>query len=992
MSYRRSRVIKCQVASPLRGPMGACLAALAALLCLAPGDASARRPTLRTITIDGDMSDWDVVLANPTNVSVDDDAYSHRGDCSGTGDLDCPDVRLASKDISRFAWTYDAAGLYVFLERFAASSQTRSWWLAVDLTLDGLMFTDDRLVRFNITGTSTHTADVALFAYIPANGAGGDPLVSGGYGDGYTLPGRAGSSLGTRPPPVPPLYAGNAAATQFEQFVSWAELGVTAKPVGMHVGLGDDTAAINAVDDNSGGPDRKKLWTLWTELSIDEDKVASGAPSTTVDLPHVVTLEGNGDEWVNFQVTGSTPLAVEVWSDWDMDGVPDPGGRLGVDVNADGLFETIDVDGNFDGVPDDGTTHRADQAYFVVRALLPGSAVDARLDVCARAALDSTAVACAADRVVAGDLSLTPNHDRRVAPGLPLLFEHAVGNQLASNLVIELSGVSSNGWAYQYLTDPNGDGDPVDGAPITDRNANGTPDLDVAALTVVNVVARATVPVAAPLGTVETFTLTARAPSGTPQATASDRAVVAPKVELTPDYLRPGTNGYVGPGRVVLYRHVLRNNTEKDANFSITVLTGWTARLFSDPDGDGDPSDGADITTVGRLLGVPRYGGAVGLVVQIQAPGNAPIDAVDVATVTAYLESAGIPPSDSATDETIVSQLATYRDAARLEQSTRFVPCDTIRATAFGLEPSIVNGFQFTWFDDTGAPVRQTTFTSDASGRGFDEAFVPDSAQGQWQLALTRLPSTPVDSRNLDIEGGPVADLVATDKPSYLQVGEDITVSFTLRNPNLVSPLTNLFVDVVVLDPTRTRYLMAGGTFAAWSGFETTRTWSVPRIEPGATYSDLVTVPAATYETTGAHVALVRWRHGCSSLQGESERTFDVGGGGGCSGAALTEVQNVRVRKSGNDVSLVWDDMTPLEPCVTYRVWDSPRTPLPPPQPPPPWWRLDNFADFTQRASGLTATTWTDPSVLTDRLFHAYIVQASSPSEPDGPLDPWYGP
>src|SRR5688572_9483331 len=77
---------------------------LAAALLLAAPATHAVSPTRTAIAIDGDLSDWALVLANPANTTRDGDGSTIP--CSASTDLDCP-IADPSADITRFGWTWD---------------------------------------------------------------------------------------------------------------------------------------------------------------------------------------------------------------------------------------------------------------------------------------------------------------------------------------------------------------------------------------------------------------------------------------------------------------------------------------------------------------------------------------------------------------------------------------------------------------------------------------------------------------------------------------------------------------------------------------------------------------------------------------------------------------------------------------------------------------------------------------------------------------------
>ena len=68
--------------------------------------------------------------------------------------------------------------------------------------------------------------------------------------------------------------------------------------------------------------------------------------------------------------------------------------------------------------------------------------------------------------------------------------------------------------------------------------------------------------------------------------------------------------------------------------------------------------------------------------------------------------------SATVVDETIVSQLVTYRDSGRTFPTSFYAPCATVYAGAFGLGRETTD-LTFDWFDDQGALQQTTPFDAD---------------------------------------------------------------------------------------------------------------------------------------------------------------------------------------------------------------------------------------------------------------------------------------
>src|SRR6267142_5880776 len=76
-------------------------------------------PTLTTITLDGNMTDWATVLANPLNVVND-------GPGGGLPDADTPSQ--ARVDIDKVAFTWDATYLYFYIHRQGTAGAFNYFW------------------------------------------------------------------------------------------------------------------------------------------------------------------------------------------------------------------------------------------------------------------------------------------------------------------------------------------------------------------------------------------------------------------------------------------------------------------------------------------------------------------------------------------------------------------------------------------------------------------------------------------------------------------------------------------------------------------------------------------------------------------------------------------------------------------------------------------------------------------------------------------------
>src|SRR5437763_11548808 len=75
--------------------------------------AATASPTLTTIAVDGQYSDWQYVLLNPLQVTNDGNSIFGAGCYPTNPDRDCENF-TAQRDITQFAWTYDNTNIFTY--------------------------------------------------------------------------------------------------------------------------------------------------------------------------------------------------------------------------------------------------------------------------------------------------------------------------------------------------------------------------------------------------------------------------------------------------------------------------------------------------------------------------------------------------------------------------------------------------------------------------------------------------------------------------------------------------------------------------------------------------------------------------------------------------------------------------------------------------------------------------------------------------------------
>jgi hypothetical protein len=227
--------------------------------------------TQRSITIDGDMSDWGAVFSDGDNVA-----------CDATDDSDRDyEVQSTGRNLLRVAVTFDATHFSMFTERVGSSANNQTFVYYADTDNDGILKTGEPVVVAKWKG---NTGDVTLELYAYDDlGSGGDPLLDGsGFADGYSMPGDLTFVKALPVADARGATTGPEAGTQMEWRVLWAELGVPpGNAIAWHVSSTNASAGGSGlgsqIDDNLGGcggqctgsnqlscPEVSPTWPTWS--------------------------------------------------------------------------------------------------------------------------------------------------------------------------------------------------------------------------------------------------------------------------------------------------------------------------------------------------------------------------------------------------------------------------------------------------------------------------------------------------------------------------------------------------------------------------------------------------------------------------------------------------------------------------------------------------------------------------------------------------------
>ena len=294
--------------------------------------------TLVSINVDGNLNDWAPVHADVDNNTCD-------GPANGISDRDAP-VQSTGRDLSHFAFTWDANYIYLFTERSGSVSNTQSFVYYADTDYDLLMETGEPVIGVTWQG-SNRRVNVYTFTYVSA-APGGDPMVDGGgFGDGHTLPGSFAGVPSTGNPNRSGAWGSND-GLQMEFFVTWVELGVSpGAAFTFHVASSNASLGSNGfaaqIDDNLSGCGGGLGSTAVEGVQFTPDRNLVGYTSQTVVGVHTLVNTGNApDSFELSSISGGdfAPVSIRYYVDVDTDGTVSAGDILLTDTDGDGNPDT----------------------------------------------------------------------------------------------------------------------------------------------------------------------------------------------------------------------------------------------------------------------------------------------------------------------------------------------------------------------------------------------------------------------------------------------------------------------------------------------------------------------------------------------------------------------------------------------------------------------------------------------------------------------------
>lgn len=249
----------------------------------------------RTITIDGTFTDWNPVPV--TDPCPSDDIVCNPGQFS-TDPSDNPTP--TGRDLRTFAFTFDNDNLYMFVQRYASTTNNTDWWFYLDTNSNGFLETGEKVLHVDWSG-SNRRIKRTLYDYAPVDTINGDSVTDPGtgQGDGYSMPGDIvdGVDLDSS---NDPLIGGSEDGLSMETYLPWslAKAGATGPfSLGFHISSSNGTNLPNNIIDDMNGPSGGGgggSALIFSDPYITKTGPAKGASSFAV--PFLITVGNNGPD------------------------------------------------------------------------------------------------------------------------------------------------------------------------------------------------------------------------------------------------------------------------------------------------------------------------------------------------------------------------------------------------------------------------------------------------------------------------------------------------------------------------------------------------------------------------------------------------------------------------------------------------------------------------------------------------------------------------
>jgi hypothetical protein len=500
----------------------------------------------------------------------------------------------------------------------------------------------------------------------------------------------------------------------------------------------------------------------------------------------------------------------------------------------------------------------AGQSQSVTVSLtIPANAADGARDTMTITATESggRATESATDITTVGAILVVPDRAGSIYPSGTIVYDNTITNTTGSPLDVTLTASSAHGWpASVWLggTDVTGATVPI-GTSITVQVLVAVPDTTA-------------------LGTVDVATVEARA-SASVRAKGYDTTTVRAALDVSPDNALPA-----GAGTSVLYRHTITNSTAEERTFTLTAnsVKGWNPTVLA--------SDGF---TPMPSVTLPAYGGSVQVIVRVTVPAGTPllvggVPNQDTTTLTASC-SAPSALTDTATDVTTVTSLATYGISGFGTPLNTFDLGDRVYARGMGLTPG--NTMTFVWSDPADVDVSTSNARVDATGIAQSSYNIGTALSniGTWTVRLYN-GTTLVDTKQFYVGyKASISSLAATggDLPNSL-----VNVSAAVTNSGAAALNGTSVYYRIWWDADGNSAPSVGDSYVeqsgAWtavgSGSGYTKITSGVNAAPGVTVPDSWSVSNNDFRESGTYMLTAVWMSGGAIVDERTTTFFAVPG------------------------------------------------------------------------------------------------------------------
>ncbi|MEM4366544.1 MAG: CARDB domain-containing protein [Candidatus Anstonellales archaeon] len=685
-------------------------------------------PTLETITIDGDVTEWAPVLLNLNNYVADEH-----------GSADADTGITADRDFKLFAYTYDSNYFYFYFDRLTTGNNVVSALVYIDYDLDGYMNSTDKVVEFRWQG-NVRTYDAYIYNYIPSSTA--DKM----NGSGFDMPG----SITLNATGESNMLGGTSSGLKLEARVAWSLLNLSSpKPFLFQAASSRGTNLPSQLEDNI---DVISSDSEWIEFLPNYTK--AGLPGTSIYFVHDIMNCGNVNLVIDLNNLSALGWNITLYY---------PNGTMITDTNSNGIPDIF--------LNENGSTS------IILKLDVPLSASFGTIETASvEAFYGNKSLGMVADNLIISSLVITPPlRQLSSTNGSTVLTNFTVTNYQSSIDIVEINTTSPNGWAISLYYE--------NGTALSDTDSDGVIDLGTFLPSESKIfILMVSIPSGVSIGTIDLINITINSSfNSTLSSGALANISVRKRLTIDPDY-----NRSVGIGSYTVYPLIVTNNWNESDTIDIfnTSTMGWGGvfynadliTLLADTDGDG-------LIDVGKLA---PFGGSYTLYLRVSVPISATEASSDIRY--AYANSSLVPSIyDTSRINTTAAKIVTFEDPSFLTPRSLFQIGSTVYAQAYAIT---VNNVYFRWIDPTSTIIK-TSGTIGVNPDLTADDFLPTNSSllsGNWTVIVFRSNNNAEISRAYFLLGDFNRPTLTIQSPSNTTYNySTLDLNYTVYDSNLDS-------------------------------------------------------------------------------------------------------------------------------------------------------------------------------------------------------------